>query len=174
MKISNTSINNGLFLGLILIIFSVALSYANPTLFIQSKSFLLSVPFVLILIKAASEFRKESDGYARFGQLFNITFFCAAIAVVICTLFEFILFNYIQTDLIEVERSLSLEALEKTRDLLGEEYVTKNKKLIESAELHSIGQTFGYLLTRMVFPAGLFSSFVSLIFQRKRNQISKL
>lgn len=173
MKISPISVNNGLFLGVILIAFTVILSYSNPTMFLTSRSMFLSMPFILILIKAGREFRKGNNEQATFGQLFNITFFCGAIAVIICSVFEYLLFNFINTDLIEIERSVSLNAIEAAKGILGEATYELQKKILEESDMHSLTQSFSTMALRFFTPAALFASVLSLILRRKNdNQIT--
>ena len=148
MKISPISINNGLFLGVILISFTWILSYSNPMMFLTSKSIFLSMPFILILIKAGREFRRGNDGEATFGELFNITFFCGAIAVIICSLFEFMLFNYLNPELIEVEKAVNLDAIEKAKSILGESMYEVQKKILEESDMHSMTQSLSTMTLR--------------------------
>jgi len=173
MKLSPTSINNGIFLGAILIAFTLILSYSNPTMFLTSKSMFLSMPFILILIKAGREFRRNNNGEATFGQLFNITFFCGAIAVIICSCFEYFLFNNINPDLAEVEKAVNLDAIEKAKDFLGDQIYTLQKQILEESDLHSLTQSFSTMALRFLTPAALFSVVISLILKRKiENQIT--
>ena len=169
MKIGPISINNGLFLGIILVIFTLVLSYTNPTMFIKSKTMLLSMPFIIILIKAANEFRRSNGGLASFGQLFNITFFCGAIAVLICSIFEFLLFNYINPELAVVEKAIQIEALEQTKSLFGEGFIENQIPEIESKNMHSLDVSLTNFIFRLIAPVALFSSIVSLIL--KRNEL---
>ncbi len=173
MKISPISINNGLFLGVILISFTWILSYSNPMMFLTSKSIFLSMPFILILIKAGREFRRGNDGEATFGELFNITFFCGAIAVIICSLFEFMLFNYLNPELIEVEKAVNLDAIEKAKSILGESMYEVQKKILEESDMHSMTQSLSTMTLRFFTPSALFSLVLSLILRRKKqNQIT--
>ncbi|MBT8234087.1 MAG: DUF4199 domain-containing protein [Saprospiraceae bacterium] len=168
MKVSSISINNGLFLGIILIIFTAVLSYTNPIMFIKSRSFLLSVPFLLILIKAGNEFRRTQGGIATFNEIMNITFFCGLIAVALCTTFEYIHFNFINEGLKDIEKEISLEAIELTKSILSEEMVEKNMQIIKEGDMYSLGQCFSKFLIRLLLPTALFSVLVSLI--QKRNK----
>lgn len=173
MKINQISIQNGLFLGVILITFTLVLSYTNPTMFLKSKTMLLLMPFIIILIKAANDFRRGNQGIASFKELFNITFFTGAIAVLICSIFEYFLFNFINKDLIPLEKTINLEALELTKAMLSTEYVELQKSIIEKSNMHSITQTITNLFLRLLAPTALFASFVSLILKRNNTQLAK-
>lgn len=89
MNIDRIAVNNGVFSGVVLITFTLVLSFVNPEVFLKSKSFLLLIPFVLILIKNASDIRREAGGYIEYKTLFLQGFVCAAIAVFMCSCFEF-------------------------------------------------------------------------------------
>lgn len=173
MKINQISVQNGLFLGLILITFTIVLSYTNPTMFLKSKTMLLLMPFIIILIKAANDFRRKNEGIATMGQLFNITFFCGAIAVLICSIFEYFLFNYINPDLIPMERQINLEAIELTKSMLSDEYAELQKTIIKETNMHSVTQTLTTFSLRLITPTALFALFVSLILKRDKKQLAK-
>lgn len=173
MKINQLSIQNGLFLGIILITFTMVLSYTNPTMFLKSKTMLLMMPFIIVLIKAANDFRRKNEGVATMGELFNITFFCGAIAVLICSTFEFFLFNYINAELIPLEKSINLEAIELSKAMINEDYAELQKKIIQETNMHSVTQTLTTFSLRLLTPTALFALFVSLILKRDKKHYAK-
>lgn len=171
MSIKKQSKNNGLFLGVILVVFTLVLSFINPMVFLETKSFLLIVPFFIILVKNAFDLRRNSGGVIRFKELFIQSFFCSAIAIAICSGFEYLLFNFIYPELIEMHRQVSLEALEKTSDLFGEAFIEKNKETIENQNLFGITQIISLFFTRLLAPGILLSLLVAGMFKKSISKI---
>lgn len=169
MKINKQSRNNGLFLGIILVTFTLILSMANPTGFLKTKSFVLIVPFFIILMKNCFDFRKRNDGIADIKSLFIQGMICSSIAIFICTGFEFLLFNYLFPELNDIYKNVSLEALEESAGIFGESFIEKNREAIENQELYGISQTITLLITRMLAPGALLSFLTALIFKKNKS-----
>lgn len=172
MEMKSISINNGLFLGIILIIFTIVLSYVNPRLFLQAKSFLLVIPFILILIKTGLDFRKLNGGIASLADLFVACFICSIIAILMCSSFEYLQFNYFNPGLLEIQYELSLEALEQSKSLFGEAYAEKGKSFLEKENLYGLKEIISMVFIRFFIPGAFFSFLVALILKRS-NSITK-
>ncbi len=168
-----SSINNGLFLGAAMVIGSYALYLANPKMFFSAKSFVLLMIFILIMVKSGREARKANGGYISFGEAFKNMFVTGAIGVLICTCFEYVLFNFIDPGLIDIQKEIALEAAEKVTELLGgmgEEYeiaLEKEMEKIEDGNPASLGATAKNYFARLLAPVALLSSIIGLVIKRK-------
>ncbi len=165
--------NNGIFLGIILILFSIVLSYINPRMFLQLKSSLLIVPFMIVLIKNAFDLRKLNDNVSSISFLFWQGFICSSIAILMCTTFEYILFNYLYPELIELYRSISLESLEVSRDIYSDElYELSRKEIADNPNLYGITQIFVFFLIRLAVPGALLSMIIALLFRKNKSTLT--
>ena len=172
MTFTTLAKNNGIFLGIILIIFSLVLSFVNPAVFLKSRSLILIVPFFIILMKGAFDIRRLNEGFIDFKSLFIYSMLSSAIAISFCTIFEYFLFNFIFPDLKEVFRAISMEALEESGSLLGENYIDQFKENLNNDDLYNIPQMISLYFTRMIAPGALLSVMTALMF-KKNQTISK-
>lgn len=168
-----SSFNNGLFLGTALIISTYAIYWANPALFFTAKSSILLIIYFLIILKTGSEVKRSQDGYLTYGQGFKNMFVTGAIAVFMCTIFEYILFNFIGPELAEMKKELELESMENLRGLvleLSPNYETQFDDALEQLEntdTSGIYNTFKTFINRLFAPAALSAAIMSLVIMRK-------
>jgi len=172
---NKTSINNGLFLGIALIISSYSLYLANPRMFFAAKGFVLLLIFILILVKTGIEVKKANGGYIGFGEAFKNMFITGAIGTFLCTFFEFIHFNFLSPELLELQKELSIETAEKLLELIeenrpqylevGEQYLDK---IQEEENLAGFSNTITNFIGRLVAPTALLSALIALIIKTRR------
>lgn len=169
MSFTSLAKNNGIFLGIILIVFSLVLSFVNPAVFLKSRSLILIVPFFIILMKNAFDIRRVNEGYIDFKSLFLYGMLCSVLAISLCTTFEYFLFNYIYPDLKEVFRAISLEALEESGTLLGDSYREQFEENLNKDDLYNLPQMVSLFFTRMLTPGALLSVLTALMFKKSNS-----
>lgn len=168
-----SSINNGLFLGVAMVIGSYVLYLANPKMFFSAKSIVLLMIFIIVLIKAGKDARTENGGYISFKEAFINMFVTGAIGTLLCTSFEFVLFNFIDPGLIDIQKEIALEAAEKVTEMLGglgEEYEVAFEQEIEKIEEGnpaSMAATIKNYFARLIAPVALLSAIIGLVIKRR-------
>lgn len=169
MEVSKKATQNGLFMGLMLVICSFTIYKTDPASFISFKSWILFMPFLILLVKSGLDARRENGGIISFGQAFKDMLTAAVIGVFICTLFEYILFNYIDTDLKDLMMEISLISLEQMKGIISESYVETLIERMEQEDIYSFPYTLSTFLTRILSPCILFSLLIAFIIKRKKD-----
>ncbi len=171
-----SSYYNGIFLGIAMIISTYVLYIANKSLFLSSRSILLII-FILLIVKSGLEARNANGGFITFGQIFKNMFVTGTVGIVLCTPFEYIMMNYIDPDLIEMQKEISLEAAEQARDFLsgigGEEFdnqFDEELEKIENTNPFSAMNSIRTLLIRLIAPIALLSALFGLILKKNKPQ----
>jgi len=168
-----SSINNGLFLGVAMVISSYVLYLANPKMFFSAKSIVLLMIFIIVLIKAGRDARTENGGFISFKEVFINMFVTGAIGTLLCTSFELVLFNFIDPGLIDIQKEIALEAAEKVTEMLGglsEEYEVAFEQEIEKIEESnpaSMAATIKNYFARLIAPVALLSAIIGLVIKRR-------
>ncbi len=168
MKINLQARNNGIFLGVILIVFTLVLSYVNPKVFLTTRSFLLIVPFIIILVKNAFDIRRQDGGYIKFKKLFLDSFTCAVVAIAMCTAFEYFLFNNIYPELKEVYKQVGMEALEQSKGFFSEEMIEKSKEQFENENMYGFAEIISLFFTRLLAPGVILSVIIAGILRKNK------
>lgn len=170
MTLDKIGIQNGIFLGIVLIIFNGLLSYLNPEIFIRTKSGVLIFPFVILIYKTGKDKLRLHNYQANFKQLLLSTMTCAIIGITLCSVFEYVQFNHLFPEYKEISKEIQLEVMESARSFLGDKFVEKNKALIENQNLHSLEIILSQMFWRYLFPGFVTCFFVSLILKRKKTK----
>lgn len=169
---NKSSIQNGLFLGVAMIICSYVLYLANPKMFLTAKGSILFLVFVLIMTKSGLDARKQGGGFIGFKSAFLNMFITGAIGTFCCTFFEYVHYNFLAPELIDMQREINLEAAEKMAELfsgLGDEYEEAMDLQLENLEdenFTSLGNTIKNYFVRLIFPVALLSAFIGLFIKR--------
>jgi len=115
-------IRYGLLLGLISILLTLVLYFINPEfLFNIVRSgplFILTIAFMVLAVLAA---RKANSGLISFGNAFVVAWLVGIIYTLLSGLFDFVLQTYIDPNLLEVQRQLTVDAMESMSSILNEE-----------------------------------------------------
>lgn len=166
MKRKDQAFYNGIFLGIILVVFALVLSYVNPRMFLASQSFLLLVPFVIVLIKNAFDQRRLNDGVISFKSLFKYSYICALTAISIYSFFEYFLYNHIFSDLVNIYREISYEALNEMKGTFGEAMIEKSMEEIEKDNFYGVYYIIMLFLRRLIAPCLILSLIISGMFKK--------
>jgi len=166
--ITKNAISNGLFMGVIFILASYVLYLADAQSFINYKSWVLFLPFLILLFKTGTDARRNNDGLIRFGQAFKNMFFAAAIGTLICTTFEHYLFNSIDPSLIDLMKEQAVISMESMKDYADEGLVNGYIAKIQSEQLYTISYSITQYVVRLILPCAIFSALVSYIIRRDK------
>lgn len=166
-----SSINNGLFLGIALIISIFVLYLANTRMFFNAKSFVMFTIFLLMIIKSGRDARKANGGFISFSQAFINMFVTGAIGYLLATIGEYILFNLVDPSLPDLQKEIAIEAMEEVSGLFGgaemEEAMEKEMDKLEARDLAGPGAMMMNFVTRLIAPVAIISAIVGLIIRKK-------
>jgi len=162
----NKSISGGLMLGAAMIITSLALYFISPTLFLSLKTWVILVVFIALLTKIGLDTRKANEGIMTFGDGFLSMFIGGAIAVLLCTIFEYIQFNFLDPGLMDLQKEIAIDSIEKLESFMGEDAVEAAMNEIEGKEFNTMGQTMLAFVMRLVCPVAVFSAIIALIIKK--------
>jgi len=150
------SVKYGVLGGFVSIIITLVLWFINPDYLLN---YIGTVTGFIVLIYfmyfAGKEARELSDGYIDFGEIFKYLFITFVIMSLISTIFTYILYNFIDTDMIERQKELAIKAAEKMAAMLGDDDVLDeiNDKIEEQDFTFSIGKAIQGWVFGMIFGA---------------------
>lgn len=117
---SQHSIKWGAIFGLILIIISLLIYIVDITIAVSSYiSFFWVLVFIGFGIFAGRDFRSKSGGYLSFKNAFLHALVTFAIGGFIGTIFDFVLYNYIDPEIIPILIDAQMETTMKAMETLG-------------------------------------------------------
>ncbi|WP_205509802.1 DUF4199 domain-containing protein [Longitalea arenae] len=165
----NLGVLYGLINGGVSIVFTVILYLGGAKLFVSPIAWVGTVLPIAISVIGGLQIRKLQGGYLEFSEALKATFTILVIGSLIATLFQYILFNYIDVSFREALAQVTAEQAEKLMRKLG----APEEKIDEAVEetLNKNNYTIGRLLLGFVFGCiGWFivALIVSAIIKRKR------
>lgn len=171
---NNISINNGLFLGIVLVVSSLAIYFVNVEAFLLYKSYLLFIVVVLLYFKTANDIKKSNGGELSFMDGFKGILLASAVGFAICTIFEYIQFNIIDPTLADQLKDLTLEKMEEASAFVGSDQMDALVETIEEEEFgFSLSRSIMSYAIRMLFPAAVIGAIVSLITKKEKSPLAE-
>ncbi|MBK7094140.1 MAG: DUF4199 domain-containing protein [Saprospiraceae bacterium] len=139
----NPSVKNGLMGAGVAIIIYLILWLIDPTSYLKFGSWIGLVIALFFMYRAAKEARDLNGGFIEFAELFKVTFIMIVIMTAITSFFAYILFNFIDPNLIEVQKQIVTESIEKMSGMMGEDAAAA---MAEKMEEQDYNLTIGKLL----------------------------
>jgi len=104
-------IKNGLLAGCICAVIYFATHAFDPGFYIKQSKIFGGLILILFLVKTSRDERTRLGGFASFGELLKVNFIMYLIAAFIISIFTYILYNFINPDLANIELEIVGEVL---------------------------------------------------------------
>lgn len=142
-----TYLKYGLSLGAFSILLQLTLYLINPSLLFDWKIGLgIGVLFsCLFIFLAQKEMKQADDGFLSFGEAFVVGWKTYALGTLLATLFTFVLYNFIDSSLGDLQKEYSIELVEE----MAESFNFDDEVLeaqIEAIEEKDVNSNIGELL----------------------------
>lgn len=174
----NSGVSNGILAGVIVMILTLILYFVNKELVVSmAAGWFLMLVYAAFMLKAGLDERAKNGGFISFGNALVPMLITYLIATFIATVFNFVLFNYIDSSLLDLQLEVAIEGVEKMRGFLGDEgadaaVAAIEEKGISTGPLQSLLGWLGSLL----FPGLLFLIYgliVSAIIKKNNPEMEK-
>jgi len=153
---NHPSVKYGVLGGFVSIILTLVLWFINPDYLLNYvgsfAGFFITIYFMYL---AGKEARELSGGYINFGEIFKYLFITFVIMSLISVIFTYILYNFIDTGMIERQKEMAIKAAEKMSSLITDENVLDeiNDKLEEQDFSYTIGTALQGWVFGIIFGA---------------------
>lgn len=118
---NNKGFNNGLLAGLIAIILLLISYFVDQGFFAKYAGYVVYIVYIYFMYRAGTEARAEQGGFISFGKALGPVFLTFVIASFFVAIFQYVLYNFIDTSLLDVLQEQSIAAVEKMSGMIGEE-----------------------------------------------------
>lgn len=167
----NVSVKYGVMGGAATIIVSLLLWFIDPKVFLD-YSWINYIVIIVFMILAGKEAKENDGGYIEFGDIFKHFFITFLIITLFSTVFQYILYNIIDPNLIVMAKEMAIEAMEKITEAFGDEEMAETLiEQIEDKSLFTIGQMIQSWVFGLILGA-IFSAILALIMKKKDPEFS--
>lgn len=109
----NPAIKNGVIAGLFLVLGSLIPYFIDPTLYLNPWiQFSLFIVYIVFMTKTGNEVRALNGGHISWGEAFKPIFLTGFIAAFMGVVFQYVLFNFLDPSVWELQKQLSLEVFD--------------------------------------------------------------
>lgn len=169
----NQAARYGLMFGAALVAIKLLMYLINPRLLFQyGPTFLvgISVPLVFMYLSVKST-REEQEGMISFGEAVKASFLTYTLGTLISVFFQFILFNFVDSTLIELSHEVAMDTVSGMMESLGgqEEMLEEiESQLEEVPKTFTFGQAMLQFMTYLIIPGIIYSLIMSAIMKNNK------
>ncbi len=145
---NHPSVKNGVLGAMINIIITLLLAFISARTLLSGSFWTGFIVFIYFMYLTGKESRELYGGYISFGEIFKYMFFASVIFATISVIFSYVQFNFIDPGLVDVQKDMAIEGIDKVRELLGDEAADSMEEQIEE---QSFNLTIGKSLINLVF-----------------------
>ncbi|WP_299116606.1 DUF4199 domain-containing protein [uncultured Winogradskyella sp.] len=169
-SLKSSSLNYGMYLGLILSAFTIIAYALNIELLVNFWIMLLLLPLVAIVFGIISTAKAKSilGGFMSFKQAFSSYFITVAIGMIISSLVSIVLFGFIDPDAATMLQEIGMEKARAFMESMGAPESEINKAMAKAAEedAMSISSQLYNIAKGLIFYA-VIGLIVALIMKKK-------
>lgn len=116
----NKGLRNGIILGLIAVVLSLAMYFFDKKLFLNpGLRLVLTIALPIILMrKAVLEERKERGGYISFAEAVQPAYLTLIIGSAVFLIFQYVLLSS-DSELLQIQRDIAVESINSIKDFAG-------------------------------------------------------
>lgn len=166
---SNIGINYGIIAGLVITVVTLLQYLGGLDMYLSPIGYVTYLVIITMAVLAALKVRNKNEGFLEFSQALKVTFTVFAIALLIQTLFTYILLNFID---VSFKEAVSQEVLNKSEEMM-KKFGATDSQIDAALESERTKDQFaftrvllGYALTCIV--AFIFCLLISLIVKKSK------
>ena len=166
---SNIGLNYGIIAGLVITVITLLQYLGGLDMYLSPIGYVTYLVIITMAVLAALKVRNKNEGFLEFSQALKVTFTVFAIALLIQTLFTYILLNFID---VSFKEAVSQEVLNKSEEMM-KKFGATDSQIDAALESERTKDQFaftrvllGYALTCIV--AFIFCLLISLIVKKSK------
>lgn len=134
MNFESPAIRNGFFGGLAAVILALLFYLFNTKSFLSLSGFLIIILYIICVIRGVREQKATMDHFP-FVEALKTGFLTYIVASLVYTIFHYVLMNFVDPGLVDMQREVAVEAIEKMSGFMGEDQMEAAIDAIESQDL---------------------------------------
>ncbi len=166
----NNGLKYGVILGLVHVVITMVVYFIDPNLLFSSLFTFLELfgLFILGAILAISNEKTKLGGFIGFSEAFKVGLIAVFVISAIANLFGYVLFNFIDPNLITMAKDYQIEMLTSgwMSDFLDEEQLEKIIDKLDEEEFMTLSATF-FNIAFLGLVGAFFTAIISLILKRE-------
>lgn len=166
----------GVYAMLLGLIISILFYILNPGLLMNWAAYLPSLVTIILMVMAVKECRNYLGGHISMREGWLTGWSAYLFPAVISTLLTWLLFNYIDPSLLDLQREKAIEAAIRMAEAFGMS-ADDQEKMMSSLENADMSLTMGRAMMSLVFSlllGGIIAAIIALIMKREKPKDSQM
>ncbi|MBK9254828.1 MAG: DUF4199 domain-containing protein [Saprospiraceae bacterium] len=164
----NHSIRNGLMYGFVAIAISLLFYFISPEILTSYSSWLTTIIGIYFMVMAVKGFKEDTEGYIGVGEAFKAAWLTFMVGTIISTIFTYVLYNIIDSSLLDLMREAQLDAIDKMAAMLNmdQSAIDSAKEGIEDSNPFDLKAVFIALPVAFLFPGAVIAIIIAAIMKK--------
>ena len=165
---NNKGLNNGLIAGLVGIIVLLISYFIDQGFYMKFAGYVVYVVYLYFMYLAAKQAREAQGGFISFSKLLAPVFLTFVVASLLVAVFQYLMYNFIDTSLLDAMYDQAILQVERMSGLIGEEGVEAAlDKLEEDGVSYNFGTVaIGYGIS-LIIPGFIFALIIAGIMKKE-------
>jgi hypothetical protein len=165
---NNKGLSNGLLAGLVGIIILLIGYFISQAFFMKYASYVVFVAYLYFMYMAVKQTREEQDGFISFGKALAPAFLTFVVGSFLVAVFQYVMYNFIDSSLLDALYDQSVEQIERMSGMLGEEGTEAAlERLDEKGVSFGIGQVLLGYGFGLIIPGFIFALIIAAILKKE-------
>jgi hypothetical protein len=153
---SNPGFVYGLMAGLIVVVFTLLQYLGGLDMYLSPVGYVSYLVIITMAVLAALKTRRANEGELSFAEALKITFAVFAIAMLLQTLFVYVLFNFID---VSFKQAVSQEVLNKTERMM-KRFGASDEQIDKAIESERSGDQFAFGKVLLGYAVSCIAAFI--------------
>ena len=164
----NHSIRNGILFGMAAVSLNLIFYFTSPKFMMGFGSWLIYLMGLYFMVMAVQSFKTQNEGYISLAEAFKAAWLTFVIGITMSGIFSFVLYNYIDIDLLDMLRESQIEALQKMAAMLNMDAaaVESAKIKIEDQNPFSLKSFALAMPVSYLFPGAIFAIIIAAVLKK--------
>ena len=166
---SHFAVRNGVISGAVQVAVLLLFYFISKMMLISFASVVCFFIYVGFMRQTVIQQRLEQGGYISFRDAFKWAWLTFIPSTVIVVLFNYLLFNFVDSQLIDMQREMAVDALEKMSKFLpvSDEDYEKQLEVVENQNPYGLFSLAVGLPVSFLFPGALIAAIMALIMKKE-------
>jgi hypothetical protein len=168
MQSNQTAINYGLVGGLAAIAIALLIYLVSTKGYLMWSDWVGYAAITFTMVMACKAVRTDNEGILLFRDALRISFLVFVIASAVLLFFKFVLHNFVDTGLADVQMQIAVESIEKLGRFMGESAMDELLEELENPDNYqlTVGKTLLGYGFGLIFPGFIISLIVAAVLKR--------
>ena len=167
-SLENPAIKNGILAGIASAVFVLLLYLVNPRWIFGFPSYITTIIIIILMVQSVKAEKKTLE-YTAFSDALKPAFLTFVIANLIYIIFYYVLVNFIAPELMDIQKEITMEMIEKMSGFLGEEGTETAIEQMEARNfdfgLKTAAWTFAFGL---IFPGFIIATIIAAVMKDRK------